>query len=148
MPDAPVLSDWIGESSLAVETLAESLAGPSSLTIAELRVLQLLPTHLSFWEMADGLHVTATTSRPTRAVCRKLDACSRLEALVRAREAGLLGDQTGGLWTHDPAVPETATAYPDSLTLAELRVLQLLPSELSFAEGGSRLRVSARTVKV
>ena len=56
-------------------------------------MLQLLPTHLSFREMAGGLHVSANTVKThAHAVYRKLDACSRSEAVVRAREAGLLGD--------------------------------------------------------
>jgi LuxR family transcriptional regulator, maltose regulon positive regulatory protein len=97
MPEAIVLSRWIEQSRVAAETLAESVAGPSSLTTAELRVLHLLPTHLSFREMADGLHVSANTVKThAHAVYRKLDACSRSEAVMRAREAGLLRGVLGG----------------------------------------------------
>ena len=45
-------------------------------------MLQLLPTHLSFREMAAGLHVSANTVKThAHAVYRKLDASSRSEAV-------------------------------------------------------------------
>jgi LuxR family maltose regulon positive regulatory protein len=67
------------------------LVGPSSLTTAELRVLALMPTHLSFREMGRRLHVSANTVKThAHAVYRKLDVCSRSEAVVRARSTGLL----------------------------------------------------------
>jgi LuxR family maltose regulon positive regulatory protein len=73
-------------------TLTE-LVGPSSLTTAELRVLALMPTHLSFREMGRELHVSANTVKThAHAVYRKLDVCSRSEAVVRARSTGLLDD--------------------------------------------------------
>jgi LuxR family maltose regulon positive regulatory protein len=92
LPDAVVLGKWIRDATTASDALAESVAvTASSLTTAELRVLQLLPTHLSFREMAEGLHVSANTVKThAHAVYRKLDACSRSEAVLRAREAGLL----------------------------------------------------------
>ena len=69
------------------------LVGPSSLTTAELRVLALMPTHLSFREMGRSLHVSANTVKThAHAVYRKLDVCSRSEAVVRARGTGLLND--------------------------------------------------------
>jgi LuxR family maltose regulon positive regulatory protein len=147
MPEAVVLSGWIEESRAAAEPLAETVASPASLTTAELRVLQLLRTHLSFREMAVGLHVSANTVKThAHAVYRKLDACSRSEAVARAREAGLLSDGIAEL----PAAIEPNGAappvQPDALTVAELRVLRLLGSELSFAEIGARLRLSSATV--
>ena len=43
--------------------------------------------------MAGGLHVSANTVKThAHAIYRKLDACSRSEAVERAREAGILGD--------------------------------------------------------
>jgi len=65
--------------------------GSSSLTTAELRVLHLLPTHLSFREIAERLYVsTNTVKTQAHAVYRKLDASSRSEAVDHARERGLL----------------------------------------------------------
>ena len=61
------------------------------LTTAELRVLQFLPSHLSFPEVAARLCVSPNTVKThARAVYRKLDATSRAEAVARARESGLL----------------------------------------------------------
>lgn len=93
IPEAVALAGWVDQVEAAAQTLAVSVARPASLTTAELRVLQLLPTHLSFRQMAGGLHVSANTVKThAHAIYRKLDASSRSEAVERAREAGLLGD--------------------------------------------------------
>ena len=56
-------------------------------------MLSLLPTHLSFREMGQRLHVSANTIKThAHAVYRKLDVCSRSEAVVRACETGLLDE--------------------------------------------------------
>ena len=53
----------------------------------------MLPTHLSFREMGVDLHVSANTIKThAHAVYRKLDACSRSEAVVTRRRIGLLDD--------------------------------------------------------
>jgi LuxR family maltose regulon positive regulatory protein len=90
--DAVVLRAWIDEVWEQVEAFTVTeLVGPSSLTTAELRVLALMPTHLSFREMGRRLHVSANTIKThAHAVYRKLDVCSRSEAVVRARSTGLL----------------------------------------------------------
>jgi LuxR family maltose regulon positive regulatory protein len=77
-----------------IDTLAETtLAGPSSLTIAELRILRFLPSHRSFREIAERLDVSVNTVKTqAHAIYRKLDAASRSEAVARASRAGLLGD--------------------------------------------------------
>jgi len=148
LPEAPALAGWIGGVLGDVDTLTENVVLPASLTTAELRVLQLLPTHLSFREMAAGLHVSANTVKThAHAVYRKLDASSRSEAVLKAREGGLLGDAAEERRPSVAALDAGGDARPDSLTTAELEVLRLLPSELSFAEIGARLRVSANTVR-
>ncbi len=61
------------------------------LTTAELRLLPLLTTHLSFREIAERLHVTRNTVKTQAiSVYRKLDASSRSEAIARAVELGLV----------------------------------------------------------
>jgi LuxR family maltose regulon positive regulatory protein len=92
VPDAVVLSDWLGASWARADSFSSSaVTGPSSLTTAELRVLRLLPTHLSFREIAGKLHVSANTIKTqAHAVYRKLDASSRTEAVHNARCVGLL----------------------------------------------------------
>ncbi len=65
--------------------------GPSSLTTAEIRVLQYLPTHLTLADIADRLHVSRNTIKTQAiAIYRKLGISSRGAAVDVAREAGLL----------------------------------------------------------
>ncbi len=92
-PDAIIFDHWFQEAWGHMDTLAEtSLAGPSSLTIAELRVLRFLPSHRSFREIARQLGVSANTVKTqAHAVYRKLGVASRSEAVERAAGAGLLG---------------------------------------------------------
>jgi LuxR family maltose regulon positive regulatory protein len=74
---------------------ATELVGPSTLTTAELRVLGMMPTHQSFREMGSQLNVSANTVKThAHAVYRKLDVRSRSEAVIRAREMGLLDGVT------------------------------------------------------
>jgi LuxR family transcriptional regulator, maltose regulon positive regulatory protein len=93
VPDAVTFARWFDEAWGYMDTLAENrLAGSSSLTIAELRILRFLPSHRSFREIALQLGVSANTVKTqAHAVYRKLGAGSRSEAVARAREAGLLG---------------------------------------------------------
>jgi LuxR family transcriptional regulator, maltose regulon positive regulatory protein len=63
----------------------------STLTPAELRLLPLLSTHLSFREIAVELGISRNTVKTQAiAVYRKLDVSSRSDAVDRATELGLL----------------------------------------------------------
>jgi LuxR family maltose regulon positive regulatory protein len=65
----------------------------STLTAAELRLLPLLTTHLSFREIAERLFVSRNTVKTQAiSVYRKLDATSRSEAIARAIELGLVDE--------------------------------------------------------
>ncbi len=90
---AVIFGQWFDDAWSYMDELAEtSLAGPSSLTIAELRILRFLPSHRSFREIAAQLGVSANTVKTqAHAVYRKLGAASRSEAVMRASDAGLLG---------------------------------------------------------
>lgn len=92
LPDAVVLIDWMDDAWARADAFAASaVRGPSMLTIAELRVLRLLPSHFSFREIAARLHVSANTVKTqAHAVYRKLDVSSRSEAVARARAVGLV----------------------------------------------------------
>ncbi|HEY4827823.1 MAG TPA: LuxR C-terminal-related transcriptional regulator, partial [Solirubrobacteraceae bacterium] len=92
-PGAVIFERWFEEAWSYMDALAEtSLAGPSSLTIAELRILRFLPSHRSFREIAGQLGVSANTVKTqAHAVYRKLGAASRSEAVAHALDAGLLG---------------------------------------------------------
>lgn len=70
---------------------AEPVGGSALLTTAEIRILQYLPTHLSFPEIANELFVSRhTVKTQALAAYRKLGVHSRSEAIAKAREAGLL----------------------------------------------------------
>jgi LuxR family transcriptional regulator, maltose regulon positive regulatory protein len=67
----------------------------SGLTAAELRLLPLLATHLSFREIADELHVSRNTIKTQAiSVYRKLGVSSRSDAIAEAIRLGL-SDSTG-----------------------------------------------------
>lgn len=93
MPDVLVFTGWFDAAWNQFDTRAETvLAGVATLTTAELRVLRFLPTHYSFHEIAQRLHVSSNTVKThVHAVYRKLDASSRSQAVAHATRAGLLG---------------------------------------------------------
>jgi LuxR family maltose regulon positive regulatory protein len=92
-PDIVVFARWFDDAWDQFDQRAENaLSGMASLTTAELRVLRFLPTHYSFHEIAQRLHVSSNTVKThVHAVYRKLDASSRSEAVAHATRAGLLG---------------------------------------------------------
>ena len=66
---------------------------PSAMALsrAEMRVLQLLPTHLSLGEIGDELHTSRNTVKTqVAAVYRKLQCSTRTEAVRRGHDLGLL----------------------------------------------------------
>jgi LuxR family maltose regulon positive regulatory protein len=87
-----VLQEWVATADAAAVAVSDTAAGNRlSLTTAELRILQYLPTHLSFREIALRLYVSANTVKTqAHAVYRKLSASSRSEAVTRAAELGLI----------------------------------------------------------
>jgi LuxR family transcriptional regulator, maltose regulon positive regulatory protein len=92
VPDAVVLQELAADLRARVEGAGVGIpGGPSSLTTAELRVLQYLPTHMSFREIGEQLFVSRNTVKThALSVYRKLDASSRSEAVERARALGIL----------------------------------------------------------
>ena len=73
------------------EDQAPSVPGASSLTSAELRVLPMLATHLSFPEIGADLFLSPHTVKSQAiSIYRKLGASSRSQAVARSRELGLL----------------------------------------------------------
>lgn len=90
--DAPLVRRHLDEAwAMAAEAPLGTRLGPSALTTAELRVLQMLPTHLSFQEIGRALFVSRNTVK-TQAIAayRKLGVTSRSEAVESARRLGLL----------------------------------------------------------
>jgi LuxR family maltose regulon positive regulatory protein len=67
------------------------IQGASSLTTAELRLLPLLPTHLTLGEIGEQLHVTRNTVKTQAiAIYRKFGVSSRRAAISRMHQLGLL----------------------------------------------------------
>src|SRR5271165_3310649 len=65
--------------------------GASALTAAELRLLPMLSTHLSFPEIAEEMFLSPNTIKSeAMSIYRKLGASSRHQAVTRSRELGLL----------------------------------------------------------
>jgi LuxR family transcriptional regulator, maltose regulon positive regulatory protein len=86
----------ISDRAAEVDRRVQALAAPegrwaSSLTRAELRLLPLLATHLSFREIGQHLYVSQNTVK-TQAISiyRKFGVSSRSEAIARAIELGLV----------------------------------------------------------
>lgn len=90
--DADTLAEWLSVTEAEIETYRQAVCEVRfPLTAAELKVLQFLPTHLSFRQIGELTCVTANTVKTqANAAYRKLDVRSRTEAVVRARALGLV----------------------------------------------------------
>ncbi len=90
-PAQGVLSTQLGEIRRRIGETASMLGGASTLTNAELRILPLLSTYLSFQDIADRLVISRNTVKThAMSIYGKLQASSRGEAVERAVELGLL----------------------------------------------------------
>jgi LuxR family maltose regulon positive regulatory protein len=91
----PGLGNLVDEARVLRARLAKergsSAAGASALTGAELRLLPLLSTHLSFPEIAAQMSLSPhTVKSQAYSIYRKLGASSRSQAVARSRELALL----------------------------------------------------------
>ena len=74
-----------------LDTLRETTASAARLTTAELRLLPLLSTHLTFREMSERLYVSPhTVKSQALSLYRKLGVSSRSQAIHRLQQTGLL----------------------------------------------------------
>jgi LuxR family transcriptional regulator, maltose regulon positive regulatory protein len=91
-PQLGVLGEQAEQLRVQLDTMAVQSIGASALTTAELRLLPLLPTHLSFREMGDRLFVSRHTVKThVTSIYRKLGVSSRTEAIERMEVLGLHG---------------------------------------------------------
>lgn len=75
-----------------LEALRADMVGATSLTAAELRLLPLLATHLSFQDIGARLDISRNTVKTEAlSIYRKLGVSSRGAAIGRAEDLGLLG---------------------------------------------------------
>lgn len=95
---SPVLDALLDGARQAVDAAERVDVGPEPLSTAEIRVLQYLPTHLTFPEIAAELFVSRyTVKSQVMSAYRKLDVHSRGEAIEKARSLGILPDAGPGL---------------------------------------------------
>jgi LuxR family maltose regulon positive regulatory protein len=86
--DAPMAAAWVADLEGHLERM--SAADPFDLTPAELRVLRLLPSHLSYRQIADDLIVSPNTIKTQiHSAYLKLGVSSRHEAVEACRAAGI-----------------------------------------------------------
>jgi LuxR family maltose regulon positive regulatory protein len=90
-PRLGTLPDQANQLRTQLDSIRGDAIGASSLTMAELRLLPLLPTHHSFREIGEHLQLSRhTVKTQALSVYRKLGVSSRNEAIQRARSLGLL----------------------------------------------------------
>ena len=92
-PKLGSLPDQLDDLDGTLASFGSGVVGPSALTKAELRLLPLLGTHLTFPEIGDRLFISRhTVKSQAMSIYRKLGTSSRSEAVARAVESGLLRD--------------------------------------------------------
>jgi LuxR family maltose regulon positive regulatory protein len=89
-PDLGVLPHLANQLQSKLAKIQAIAVGASSLTAAELRLLPLLSTHLSYREIGERLYVSShTVKTQAYSAYQKLGASSRSEAVARAHDLGL-----------------------------------------------------------
>jgi LuxR family maltose regulon positive regulatory protein len=90
-PDLGTLPDQASQLRSQLDQLRAEVIGAAPLTTAELRVLPLLATHLSFSEIGQRLYVSQhTVKTQAMSIYRKLGVSSRGQAVQRVQEIDLL----------------------------------------------------------
>jgi LuxR family transcriptional regulator, maltose regulon positive regulatory protein len=90
-PNLGLLPKEHDEIKTQLDTMTGKAVGGSALTTAELRLLPLLVTHLSFPEIGERLYISRhTVKTQAMSIYRKFGASSRSEAVQYAADAGLL----------------------------------------------------------
>jgi LuxR family transcriptional regulator, maltose regulon positive regulatory protein len=91
-PNLGILPAQADELRTRLATMRRTGLGASSLSAAELRLLPLLPTYLTFREIGERLYLSPNTIKSqTISIYRKLGVSSRSEAVQHAQQLGLLG---------------------------------------------------------
>jgi LuxR family maltose regulon positive regulatory protein len=91
----PGLGTLVGEAQALRRLLSRERGagppGPSALTAAELRLLPMMSTHLSYPEIAGEMLLSLNTIRSqTTSIYRKLRVSTRSQAVARSRDLGLI----------------------------------------------------------
>jgi LuxR family maltose regulon positive regulatory protein len=92
-----LLSDFLADTEGMLRTLQADGVSAAALTAAELRVVQFLPSRLTFQQIGEHLFLSQTTIKThAQAIYRKLGASSRDEAVARAQSLGLVESPPSG----------------------------------------------------
>ena len=90
-PNLGLLPAQVDALEARVETMRTGKIGASSLTTAELRLVPLLPTHLTYPQIGERLHISRHTAKTqAMSMYQKLGVSSRGEAIERLGALGLL----------------------------------------------------------
>jgi LuxR family maltose regulon positive regulatory protein len=90
-PELGLLPQQVAELRGELNAEPVRIGGASSLTAAELRLLPLLPTHLTLKEIGERLYLSRNTVKTQAAsVYRKFGVSSRSDAVIRMHDLGLL----------------------------------------------------------
>jgi LuxR family transcriptional regulator, maltose regulon positive regulatory protein len=90
-PSAALVLRLVDRLGAELEEAGQSRLIGEAPTVAERRVLELLPTHAPLQEIAETLFVSRNTVKShTLSIYRKLDVSSRSDAVTKARALGLL----------------------------------------------------------
>ena len=91
-PDLGILPGQVDELRSTLDISRGVTLGVSALSTAELRLLPLLPTHLTFAEIGQRLYISRhTVKTQALSIYRKLGVSSRSQAVQRAQQLGLGG---------------------------------------------------------
>jgi len=91
-PELGTVARQADELEQMLDSIRVGAVGASSLTAAELRLLPLLATHLSYRDIGERLFVSRNTVKSEAvSLFRKLGVSSRGDAVAKALEIGLLG---------------------------------------------------------
>jgi DNA-binding CsgD family transcriptional regulator len=134
-------TDYPGHHSEAGTSATTSPDG-QALTGAELRLLPLLATNLSFPEIGKEFFLSRNTIKTqAMSIYQKLGASSRSEAAAMPGQARDPGQHSGA------GTPAGMLSAGQALTSAEFRLLPLLATNLSFPEIGKEFLLSRNTIK-
>jgi LuxR family maltose regulon positive regulatory protein len=91
-----LLRDLLADTEQRLRTLRIDGVSAGSLTAGELRVLQFLPSRLTFRQIGEHLYISGHTVKShAMAIYHKLGVSTRDEAIVRARALGLVESSLG-----------------------------------------------------
>jgi LuxR family maltose regulon positive regulatory protein len=86
-----LLSDFLADTETMLHSLQHQRVSAAAITAAELRVLQFLPSRLTFQQIGEHLFLSQNTIKThSLSIYRKLGVSSRDEAVARAQSLGLV----------------------------------------------------------